>query len=277
MPAPCRVPGGSRAGNPRPPGPPCRRAAASAGAAPPRRRRSSAGRRSRCPAWRPALDRLGLENLDPLAGDLAPGAWPGRQGPDPAVERVGRLAPIEPLLLAGELGGIGDALGGLRDRLQAPGGQAFQRLARSERRPAAARRSCRLAPVSRGPISMARRSSIGPVSSPSSICMMVMPVSRVAGEDRALDRRRPPPARQQRGMDVEAAAAAGSPGSRAAASGHRRRPRRHRGRGRRIARWVSAVFRLVGVRTGRPWDSASFCTGEGRGCWPRPAGRGGWL
>ena len=48
---------------------------------------------------------------------------------------------------------------------------------------------------------------MSPVSRPASICMMVMPVSRVAGLDRALDRRRAAPARQQRGMDVQAAQA----------------------------------------------------------------------
>ena len=36
---------------------------------------------------------------------------------------------------------------------------------------------------------------------------MLMPVSRVAGQDRALDRRRTAPARQQRGMQVDAAEA----------------------------------------------------------------------
>ena len=52
-----------------------------------------------------------------------------------------------------------------------------------------------------------RFNSMGPVSSPSSICMMVTPVVLVAGHDGALDRRGPAPARQQRGMDVEAAMA----------------------------------------------------------------------
>ena len=35
--------------------------------------------------------------------------------------------------------------------------------------------------------------------------MMLMPVSRVTGQDRALDRRRAAPARQQRGVDIDAA------------------------------------------------------------------------
>ena len=47
------------------------------------------------------------------------------------------------------------------------------------------------------------RHSIGPVSRPASICMIVMPVSLVARLDRARDRRRAAPARQQRCMNVQ--------------------------------------------------------------------------
>ena len=223
-----------------------------------------------------ALDHLGLENLHPLAGDLAPGAGPGRQGPDPAVELHRRLPPIEPLLLAGELGGIGGALGRLRNRREAPGRQTFQRLD-DQLGPEGARRSCRLAAglpwADLDGSAQQDRAGIQPL-----VHLhdgdAALPV---AGEDGALDRGRPAPARQQRGMDIEAAEPRALQDRAAAAAGHRRRPRRHRGRGRRIACCASAVFRLTGVRTGRPWDSASCCTGEGRGCWPRPAGRGGWL
>ena len=66
----------------------------------------------------------------------------------------------------------------------------------------------------------AAAASTGPVSRPASICMMEMPVSRVAGEQRALDRRRAAPARQQRGVDVECAVAAPP----RAAAGGRSRP-----------------------------------------------------
>ena len=33
----------------------------------------------------------------------------------------------------------------------------------------------------------------------------------------------------------------------------------------------------AGVRTGSPSASARACTGLGRGCCPRPPGRGGWV
>jgi hypothetical protein len=36
------------------------------------------------------------------------------------------------------------------------------------------------------------------------------------------------------------------------------------------------VLRLFGVRTSRPRAAANACTGVGRSCLPRPAGRGGW-
>jgi hypothetical protein len=48
-------------------------------------------------------------------------------------------------------------------------------------------------------------SSMSPVSSPASICMMVTPVSASPGFDGAVDGGGTPPARQQRGMDVQAA------------------------------------------------------------------------
>ena len=67
-------------------------------------------------------------------------------------------------------------------------------------------------------------SSMSPVSRPASICMMVTPVCGVAGLDRALDRRRAAPARQQRGVDVEAAEPRQRRAPTAAGSGRRRRP-----------------------------------------------------
>ncbi len=67
------------------------------------------------------------------------------------------------------------------------------------------------------------RCSTGPVSRPASICIRSTPVSRIAGENRALDRRCTAPARQQRGMHVPAAEAAASRARVAAGSGRRRR------------------------------------------------------
>ena len=52
-------------------------------------------------------------------------------------------------------------------------------------------------------IGNARCAAIGPASSSFTVSWIVTPVSRVAGHDRALDRRRSAPARQQRRMDVE--------------------------------------------------------------------------
>ena len=71
------------------------------------------------------------------------------------------------------------------------------------------RRSCRLPPVSRGPMGVAWVRNMGPVSSPASMPMMVTPVCAVPGQDGALDRGRPAPARQQGGVDIDAAQARG--------------------------------------------------------------------
>ena len=57
--------------------------------------------------------------------------------------------------------------------------------------------------MSSGRIGSACCRHTGPLSSPAVRRMIETPVSRVAGHDRALDRRRAAPARQQRRMDVE--------------------------------------------------------------------------
>ena len=106
---------------------------------------------------------------------------------------------------------------------------------------------------------MATRSAIatGPVSSPSSIRITMTPVSRVAGHDGALDGRRAPPARQQRGVEVEAAAGAARRGSPSAGSARRRRPRRRPARGGEPL-LPSAARSDFGVRTGMPKRSADL-------------------
>ncbi len=99
----------------------------------------------------------------------------------------------------------------------------------------------------------------------------------VAGHDGAGDGRGAAPARQQRGVEVEAAVRAARRGSPAAGSAHRRRPRRRRRRGRRSAPPRRASFRLAGVRTAMPKPAATSWTGERRSARPRPAARGGWV
>ena len=55
--------------------------------------------------------------------------------------------------------------------------------------PSSASRAASAPAVSSAPIGVATRCSTGPLSSPSSICMMLIPVSRIAGQDGVLDRR----------------------------------------------------------------------------------------
>ena len=59
--------------------------------------------------------------------------------------------------------------------------------------------------VSAGSMSSSRAANTGPVSSPASMRMMVTPVFVVSGQYCALNGRRTAPARQQRGVDVDAA------------------------------------------------------------------------
>ena len=102
--------------------------------------------------------------------------------------------------------------------------------------------------------------TIGPVSMPASIRMIVTPADRVAGEDRRRDRRRAPVTRQQRWMDVEDAARRQVRGSGAARSGRSRRGPRAPVGGRRSRR------RPPGRGSARAAGSASRAPPHG----PRP-------
>ncbi len=95
-------------------------------------------------------------------------------------------------------------------------------------------------------------SSTGPVSRPFSICIRHTPVSRVAGLDRALDRRRAAPARQQRGVHVPAAVRAGCRAPTAAGSGRRRPRPSGRAAARAVRPATPARLKFSGCSTGMP-------------------------
>ena len=101
-----------------------------------------------------------------------------------------------------------------------------------------------------------------------------MPRLLVAGHEGALDRCRAAPARQERGMQVEAA-------ERGRIEDRLRQdePVGHddRGLGRMACETLRPPLRreeLAGVRTGMAKRSAARATGDGRSAMPRPAGRG---
>ena len=101
--------------------------------------------------------------------------------------------------------------------------------------------------------------------------MIVTPVSAIAGDDRAVDRRGAAPARQQRRVDVDHARAAESPAARRAGSG--RRPRRRRGPARSAGHSSrnassSKPLRLQHRQRRRRWPPALVGVGV------QPAGRG---
>jgi hypothetical protein len=150
-----------------------------------------------------ALDDASAPELDDLAVQRTARAGEGVEGAQPALEHGGGQCPVDRRLALVDLGRVGRPCVGLR----LPPAAALRRAASASTiscAPSAARRSCRDAAVSSAAIATGCASSMSPVSSPASICITVMPVC-VPGFDRALDRRRAAPARQQRGMDVQAA------------------------------------------------------------------------
>ena len=173
------------------------------------------GRGCRARTWRSSCARgLGANRAAPPRGS----AWRHRWRPRPAAASAGGARPPEP-------------------------SSASTISAAPEARPAG-RAGCRRSPAGRSAMRSAQQHRAG-----------IEPLVHlhdgdaglpVAGEDGALDRRRAAPARQQRGMDVEAAEPRRLQDRAAAGSGHRRRPRRHRGRGA-----ANGLLRLGG-RAGSP-------------------------
>ena len=112
-----------------------------------------------------------------------------------ASQRVGRLPPIDPRLLAANFRGVGDALAGLQPRREPAGGQAVERL---EHQPTAELGEAfgQLA----GRRIRQDRHRLLQQHRPGVETFVHLhdrnPGLAVAGEDRALDRRRAAPARQ---------------------------------------------------------------------------------
>ena len=119
-----------------------------------------------------SIDALGIEQLDPLAIRFEPGAGGGGEGAHLPLDLLGGLAPVDPRLGLVDLRGIGDAVFGLRDRRRS-GSQAIRA---APPRPISASSSV-TCPAFLPSMLSSRLSSIGPVSSPSSIRMMVTPVT----------------------------------------------------------------------------------------------------
>jgi hypothetical protein len=104
--------------------------------------------------------------------------------------------------------------------------------------------------------------STGPSSRPSVMRMTCTPVTAVAGHDRPLDRRGAAPARQQRGVQVEAAQARRVQhlrGQDLAEGDHHGGVQFEGAEGGDLLR----IAHGGGVRTSRPWLSAKAWTGEG--------------
>ena len=210
---------------------PCRRAGRRVGRSAPSPQAMVSWSSSTSPGCAARLDALGREQLDPLALDLEPGAGEGSEGPDLALDLGRRPRPVDPRLGLVDLGGVGDAVLGLRHRRRSAAG-------RPAPRPSVARRVSPSSSVSCAGILVVDRDLALEQHRPGvEPCLHLHDGHAghlVAGQDRALDRRRAAPARQQRGVDVEAAELAARRGSAAAGSAHRPRPPRHRRRARRM-------------------------------------------
>ena len=99
------------------------------------------------------------------------------EGAHLALELRRRPAPVERAFLLAELVGVGDAFLGLRRRIDRAGASARRASTRSGVAPSSASRSCTVSAVSAAEIGVRSASSIGPVSRPSSMRMVVTPVS----------------------------------------------------------------------------------------------------
>ena len=137
--------------------------------------------------------------------DRKPGAGPGAERAHLAVEIARRIAPVEPLVVARQLGRVGDAGGRLGLRRQRPGCE-------TRRAPSTIRRApsgCQLVVQHAGVVFWPDRDALLQQHRAGIETLVHLHDGDaglgVAGQDGALDRRRAAPARQQRGMDVEAA------------------------------------------------------------------------
>ena len=214
-------------------------------------------------------------DLDRFGAQLRARARGRAQRADLALDLHARPRPVDLGILLADLARIA----GTRFRLRHGVARVRRRYRQAQARWRArqARRACRAGTSRRRP----RRwqpgacASTGPVSSPASICMIVIAGFAIAREQRPLDRRRAAPARQQRRVDVERATAARRRARAAAGSVRRRRPPEPPVALPRCAR---ARRRHSGLAAGRPrarGSRASCLTALADGRRPRPAGRSG--
>ena len=169
------------------------------------RRRSSVAARARCPGAPLPGDHVAGEQASAARPGLAPAAGRRVQRPQPALDSsVAGSREVEPALVALELVGVDDAGFRLGHRRQRPPAMpattsgsisAASAASRSCSSEAVGRRADRQRTASRRPARCP-----GPPPSEDADAGLL-----VAGQDRALDRGGAPPARQQRGMQVDAA------------------------------------------------------------------------
>ena len=162
-----------------------------------------------------------LECSPPQAVD---GARRRAKGAHRALELRRGPRPVQPRLALVDLARVRGADAGCGCGLRAPPATDLASASTIISAPSSASRSCSVPASSSAAMATRRLRSTGPVSSPASICMIEMPVSAIAREHRALDRRRAAPARQQRGVNVERAVRGRSRAAPAAESARRRRP-----------------------------------------------------
>ena len=104
----------SRAAAPRGSSAPVRRAGRRSGRIAPSPQAIVSRSSSTSPGAPAVMRQLGFEQLDPLAISLEPGAGGGSEGADLPLDLLGGLAPVDPRLGLVDLGGVGDAVVGLR-------------------------------------------------------------------------------------------------------------------------------------------------------------------
>jgi hypothetical protein len=184
-----------------------------------------------------------------------------------------------------DLVGVGHALGRLGLAAGMPPQAASSSACTTSCPPSAASRSCRVPVVSSGAMGSAFHEQHVAGVQPSVHLHDGDAGLSVARLDGAVDRRGPAPARQQRGVDVQAALAGARPAPTAAGSAHRRPPPSHRRQRQQMAarHWLRPAGTCrpaAGCAAGRRQcrcSRANCLTGEACNFMPRPAGRSGWV
>ncbi len=155
------------------------------------------------PFFTRTANRHGMPQLDGLAAETGLGSGNRIEGTDMTIQILRTLRPVDKRLRLAKLRCVGDPLRGLRDGRPRQSGQRLDHQSRAEAGQTVVQRCARVARLDRASAPKQHRPGIETRLHPHDADTGLA----IAGEQRALDRCRPAPAWQQRGMDIDAAKA----------------------------------------------------------------------